>query len=1200
MRMDSRPPFFRPGGTLEPEAESYITREADEELLNALLLGEYVFLLDSRQKGKSSLVARTLLKLKDHGVSTVKLDLQRIGANVTPEQWYAGLLSGIGQELSISAELFAFWEANQSLGPLARWLAAIEKVVLSLREGPIVIFIDEVDFVRTLPFSTDELFAGIRECFNRRAVESNFRRLTFCLVGVATPGQLIRNPEITPFNIGTRINLSDFTLDETLSYQEALGDAGRDGKQLLTRVHYWVAGHPYLTQVVCSHIAKDSSINSASAVDNLVSTLFFSTDARQRDANLSDVERRLLEPDVLDLSPEERRVQVLDLYGRMLRHKNVSASEENPIVDTLRLSGVGADASGCLGIRNRVYRKVFDEEWRRSNLPDAEVRRLRSAAKRAVIYTGLISSVVLLAVSATALGMWRLSADRKSALDTLGDRTKELDRVSNERQRSLLTLQERSRDLKQASDEKQRSLDALETKTEELNRVSNERLRSLADLKKRSAELAIVSGERQDAIVGLQQRERDLTYSNYLGQIGRAQQSILMGRWTSLPELVQATEKSPHRSWEWGNLALAVHFGAREEKFPKWTVLEARDGEDPGVFAPNGIYDIDKTPARKVYSFKGRQTVIPRFREGNFRVKVVEGTRGDAIFDAKTDRLLVKNKIYTEIMDIDPKRRLYLLARDWTLETVELRTIDDDRLVVAYTGPAYVHAAQFLPDGSVLSVHESPTPNVGEIRHWDSNGRTISSAPSDQQFADGITVSRDGSLYAAWGFNKRIEIRSVDGHKAVTVLPEFPMLMSDVKFSGDGRQVLVGCYDGYVYLHDLRSGEQLAKFAGHRSRIHSVAFLKSNKGYAGVDSGGLLKVWTSVPEPGWKAYLEPGFNVKDAVIGADGKTLLTTMDDKQLLARDLDTGNVLRRTALEPENISVSTLTEGSDDLFIGRDDGQIERIALNEQSSTSTRVFATKPIIAQVVAQGKGVFVGTEDRKFALLDAQSLRVIKRIEPAALREPEEWTGVDITDSFAYDQETPQFAMFLGTVGKIQVYSAVDGSLLAQWNPGRAVRCMTFVNGGKQLVASLGSAWWVRDGQTILFDVKTGKRIYEFKHLGQTLRELKYAPRTGVLAGNTGDYDFIDRVVYLWDLRTRKRIGEVGRAAVSTFFFSPDGERVITHTGNNNISRLWDSRTSEEMFRLTEAGYAKFSADGRRILQFPPDGSVRVWNSASWK
>ena len=1198
--MDSRPQFFRPGGTLEPEAESYITRVADEQLLNALLLGEYVFLLDSRQKGKSSLVARTLLKLKDHGVSTVKLDLQRIGANVTPEQWYAGLLSGLGQELSISEELFAFWEANQSLGPLARWLAAIEKVVLQLREGPIVIFVDEVDFVRTLPFSTDELFAGIRECFNRRAIDASFRRLTFCLVGVATPGQLIRNPEITPFNIGTRINLSDFTLDETLKYENALGTSGRNGLQLLTRVHYWVAGHPYLTQLVCSNLVKDPSINSAVGVDRLVAELFLSAEARQRESNLSDVERRLLEPDVADLTPEERRIQVLDAYGRMLGQRRFSTSEENPVIDTLRLSGVATDNSGWLGIRNRVYRKVFDEQWRRSNLPDFEVRRLRGAAKKAAVYTGLIASVVLLAVSATAFGMWRLSTDRKGALDTLGLRTKELDRVSDARQRSLTALQQRTQDLKKASDEKQRSLNALEMRTKELRRVSNERQRSLEDLRERSAELSVVSGERKSAILGLERRTRDLTYSNYLGQMGRAQQAITNQRWTRLPDLVRATATNPHRNWEWGNLALAVDYGVREEVFPKWTVLEEREGEDPGVFAPGGVYSIDKTPSRISFRFKGGQTVIPRYRKGNFRVKVVEGTRGDAIFDAKTDRLLVKNKIYTQILDIDPDRRQYLITHDLTLETVELRTIDNDRLVVAYTGPAYVHAAQFLPDGTVVSVHEPSTTKFATVLHWDHKGQTIDAADSDQLYARGLTVSPDGSHYAVWGFNKRIEIRKVAGHKVVSILPEFPMVMSDIKFSDDASQLLVGCDDGSVYLFDTQSGGRLAKFAGHRSRLISVAFLSGNKGYAGIDSGGLLRLWTSLPKPAWKVYAESGRGVEDAVIGSNGKMLISVSEDKQLLARDLDTGQVIKRTVVNPRDISVWALAEKSDELFIGRGDGRCERIsAVGGKQNVIASVFSTKPTVAQLLAEGKRVLLGTEDRKFALLDAKSLSVIKRIEPRPVRTPEDFTGVDITDSIAYDQEAPQIAMFLGPIGKIQVYSSIDGTLISEWNPGRAVRCMTFVNRGTQIVASLGSAWWVRDGSTVLFDVKTGKRMYEFKHHGQTLNDLKYAPRTGVLAGLTGDRDHADRVVYLWDLRSRRRIGEVATNFVTKFSFSPDGERVVTHV-ENNTSRIWDSRTGEEMFRLTEGGYAKFSADGRRILQFPTDGSVRVWNSAPWK
>src|SRR5713101_5428008 len=78
----------------------------------------------------------------------------------------------------------------------------------------VVIFLDEIDAVRNLPFSTDEFFAGVRECYNRRSEDPEFNRLTFCLLGVATPSDLIQDTRLTPFNIGQRIELNDFTSQE--------------------------------------------------------------------------------------------------------------------------------------------------------------------------------------------------------------------------------------------------------------------------------------------------------------------------------------------------------------------------------------------------------------------------------------------------------------------------------------------------------------------------------------------------------------------------------------------------------------------------------------------------------------------------------------------------------------------------------------------------------------------------------------------------------------------------------------------------------------------------------------------------------------------------------------------------------------------------------------------------------------------------
>src|SRR5262249_19537937 len=157
------------------------------------------------------------------------------------------------------------WNVRRNLGPLQRFMAALRDVVMSGVRGPgpgvrsadpgprtpdpgrLVIFLDEIDAVRSLPFSTDEFFAAIRECYNGRTEDAEYERLTFCLLGVASPSDLIRDARTTPFNIGRRIELDDFTDAEAapLAIGLELGELavpGRPAPQaraLLRRILFW-------------------------------------------------------------------------------------------------------------------------------------------------------------------------------------------------------------------------------------------------------------------------------------------------------------------------------------------------------------------------------------------------------------------------------------------------------------------------------------------------------------------------------------------------------------------------------------------------------------------------------------------------------------------------------------------------------------------------------------------------------------------------------------------------------------------------------------------------------------------------------------------------------------------------------------------------------------------------------------------------
>src|SRR5262249_49504374 len=157
---------------------------------DGLMQGRFCYVLTSRQMGKSSLMVHTASRLREEGISVAPLDLTAIGQNLNLEQWYTGLMTQLGARLDLEDEIDDFAYEHRHLSPLQVWMRVIREIVLEKQKGKVVIFIDEIDIVRSLPFSTDEFFAGIREFYNARSEDPELERLTFCLLGVASPSDL--------------------------------------------------------------------------------------------------------------------------------------------------------------------------------------------------------------------------------------------------------------------------------------------------------------------------------------------------------------------------------------------------------------------------------------------------------------------------------------------------------------------------------------------------------------------------------------------------------------------------------------------------------------------------------------------------------------------------------------------------------------------------------------------------------------------------------------------------------------------------------------------------------------------------------------------------------------------------------------------------------------------------------------------------
>ncbi|MEO0844302.1 MAG: AAA-like domain-containing protein [Cyanobacteria bacterium J06643_5] len=240
--------FYQVGASLPVDAPSYVQRQADKEFYQKLLASKFCYVLNSRQMGKSSLRVQTMQRLQAAGTVCATVDLTGIG-KVTQEQWYGGIVYKLVKSYRLESRFDFDWQKwwqkqREILSPVQCLSLFVEEVLLVKIQKPIVIFVDEIDKVLSQDFSLDDFFALIRFFQNQRVDNPIFERLTFALLGVATPSDLITDKTQTPFNIGEAIELHGFQIDEVEPLIKGLQGRFNYPQGVIKEIINWTGGQP--------------------------------------------------------------------------------------------------------------------------------------------------------------------------------------------------------------------------------------------------------------------------------------------------------------------------------------------------------------------------------------------------------------------------------------------------------------------------------------------------------------------------------------------------------------------------------------------------------------------------------------------------------------------------------------------------------------------------------------------------------------------------------------------------------------------------------------------------------------------------------------------------------------------------------------------------------------------------------------------
>ncbi|MEG5066486.1 AAA-like domain-containing protein, partial [Microcoleus sp. B3-A4] len=388
--------------TLPEDTQTYVTREADSQLYQALLEGKLCYVFNSRKIGKSSLALQTMKRLRDEGIVSVFIDLSGDETKLEhPEQWYANILDTLAYELDIKVNLKSWLEERNWLSPLRRFREFIESVMLSQVSEKIVIFFDEIDSVLSLNFSADDLFAFIRSCYNRRTQNADYNRITFCLLGVATPSDLIQDKKRTPFNIGQAIELKGFTQEQAAPLAKGLEGKVDSPLEVLKEILDWTGGQPFLTQKLCKIVLEQAETSNPDIAELVQAYIINNWEENDNPEHLGTIRDRIL-------SNQQRTSQLLGIYQQIITPPNPPllrggkdstnsslirggkdssnpplaeeekdnltpprslgglggvAADNSPDQMELQLSGLVVKKHGQLQVYNRIYREIFNLDW---------------------------------------------------------------------------------------------------------------------------------------------------------------------------------------------------------------------------------------------------------------------------------------------------------------------------------------------------------------------------------------------------------------------------------------------------------------------------------------------------------------------------------------------------------------------------------------------------------------------------------------------------------------------------------------------------------------------------------------------------------------------------------------------------------------------------------------------------------------------